>query len=108
MLDPFSGMGTSALTACGMGLQGTGIEIMPVGNLAARAITAASNGLEADAVRAASDRLLGAISRERYKEAFLFPHVPITMHAFRKPRRGTWQSPANSRTGSQAPSSGPS
>ena len=82
VLDPFSGIGTSALTACGMGLQGTGIEIMPVGNLAARAITAASNGLEADDIRAASDRLLGAISRERYNEAFLFPHVPITMHAF--------------------------
>ena len=80
VLDPFSGVGTSVLTACGMGLRGTGIEIMPVGNLAARAISAASNGLEASAT--ASADLLKAISRENYDHNFLFPHVPITKRAF--------------------------
>ena len=33
VLDPFSGIGTVPLTAVGQGLQGTGIEIMPVGAL---------------------------------------------------------------------------
>ena len=82
VLDPFSGAGTSVLTACGMGLRGTGIEIMPVGNLAARAIGFASNGVEARAVSSASSGLLEAISRESYEDAFLFPHVAITEHAF--------------------------
>ncbi len=82
VLDPFSGVGTSVLTACGMGLRGTGIEIMPVGNLAARAISAASNGLEASATASASADLLKAISRENYDHNFLFPHVPITKRAF--------------------------
>ena len=82
VLDPFSGAGTSVLTACGMGLQGTGIEIMPVGNLAARAIAAASNGLETSVLAAASSSLLEAVSRESYDDDFLFPHVAITERAF--------------------------
>ena len=81
-LDPFSGVGTSVLTACGMGLQGIGIEIMPVGNLAARAISAASNDLEPGALAAVSDGLLEAVSQEGYDADFLFSHVPITRHAF--------------------------
>ena len=36
VLDPFSGIGTTALTARRMGRQATGIEIMPVGNLVAQ------------------------------------------------------------------------
>ena len=82
VLDPFSGVGTSALTACGMGLQGTGIELMPVGNLAARAISAASNGLDIGIVADASVQLLEAVSRESCDESFSFPHVQITQHAF--------------------------
>ena len=38
VLDPFSGIGTTPLVAAGRGLQGTGIEIMPVGVLANMAI----------------------------------------------------------------------
>ncbi len=82
VLDPFSGSGTSVLTACGMGMSATGIEIMPVGNLAGRAIAAASNGLDAAAMEAACSGLLAAITRDGYDREFLFPHVPITKHAF--------------------------
>ena len=30
VLDPFTAIDTTPLTACGMGLRGTGIELMPV------------------------------------------------------------------------------
>ena len=38
---PFAGIDTTPLTACGMGLRGTGIEFMPVGLLVAQGIAAA-------------------------------------------------------------------
>ena len=82
VLDPFSGAGTSVLTAGSMGVSGTGIEIMPIGNLAARAIGAAANGLQPDLLAQASNAMLEAISRADYDARFLFPHVPITEHAF--------------------------
>ena len=82
VLDPFSGAGTTALTAGSMGILGTGIEIMPIGNLAARAIAATANGLEADGFAKASGAMLGAISRDGYDDGFRFPHVPITEYAF--------------------------
>ncbi len=82
LLDPFSGAGTSPLTAGGMGISATGIEIMPIGNLAARAITAAANNLELDRLANASEALLETISQLGYDDRFLFPHVPITMRAF--------------------------
>ena len=82
LLDPFSGAGTSVLTASGMGLQGTGIEIMPVGNLAAHAIAAAANGLEPGTLAEASSGLLDRISQEGCDDAFRFPHVAITRRAF--------------------------
>ena len=82
LLDPFSGAGTSVLTAGGMGLQGTGIEIMPVGNLAAHAIAAAANGLEPGTLAEASSGLLDRISQESCDDAFRFPHVAITRRAF--------------------------
>lgn len=61
VLDPFSGAGTTALTAMRMGAQATGIEMLPVGNVAAQAIAHAANGLS---VRAFRDAALA--------------HVPIT------------------------------
>ena len=82
VLDPFSGSGTSVLTAGSMGIPGTGIEIMPIGNLAARAIAAVSNGLEPDRFAKASNAVMEAISQGDYNDRFLFPHVPITEHAF--------------------------
>ena len=82
VLDPFSGAGTSVLTAGSMGIQGTGIEIMPIGNLAARAISAVSNGLEPDRFVKASNAIVDAVSQNDYDDRYLFPHVPITKHAF--------------------------
>ena len=82
MLDPFSGAGTSALTAGSIGIPGTGIEIMPIGNLAARAIAAAANNIDPDSLAQASNAIAAAISQESYDYSFLFPHVPITERAF--------------------------
>ncbi len=82
LLDPFSGAGTSVLTAGSMGIPGTGIEIMPIGNLAARAISAVSNGLEPDGFVKASNGIIEAVSQDHYNDRYLFPHVPITKHAF--------------------------
>ena len=82
MLDPFSGVGTSVLIAGSMGIPGTGIEIMPIGNLAARAIAAAANGLEPERLAQASKAIADAIAQGDYNNSFLFPHVPITRHAF--------------------------
>ena len=82
LLDPFSGVGTAVITAGGMGLAGTGIEIMPVGNLAARAIAAAANGLRPEDFAAAAGELLACLSQDAGDSAFAFPHVPITQYAF--------------------------
>ena len=45
VLDPFAGIGTTALIAAGRGLQATGIEVMPVGVLAGAGVAAAADGL---------------------------------------------------------------
>ena len=83
VLDPFAGIGTTALIAAGRGLQATGIEIMPVGVLAGAGVAAAANGLS----RAALDETANAI-RKRLASArpaapeHAFPHVRITEAAF--------------------------
>ena len=82
VLDPFSGAGTAVLTAGSMAIPGTGIEIMPVGNLAARAIAIAANGLEPRNLAEASKACWRQFRRIGYDDRFLFPHVPITNHAF--------------------------
>ena len=82
LLDPFSGAGTSVLSAGSMGIPGTGIEIMPIGNLAARAVAAAANGLEPARLGQASKAIVEAVSQSGYDDRFLFPHVPITERAF--------------------------
>ena len=81
-LDPFSGTGTAPLTAGSMGMDGTGIEIMPVGNLSARAIVAAANGLHCNHFIQASNDLIDSLLSDKYDAAFLFPHIPITERAF--------------------------
>ena len=82
VLDPFSGTGTTALTAAGMGIPGTGIEIMPIGNLAARAIAAASIGIDSGQLSKVSIEMAEAISKKDYSERFVFPHIQITDRAF--------------------------
>ena len=82
VLDPFSGSGTTVLTASSMGMGGTGIEIMPIGNLSARAIIAAANGPSYNDYMRASNSLMDALSCGRYDDSLLFPHVPITELAF--------------------------
>ena len=82
VLDPFSGAGTAPLTAGSMGMHGTGIEIMPIGNLLARAIVAAANGLHYRSFVEASTALINALSCDEYQPALLLQHVPITEQAF--------------------------
>ena len=82
VLDPFSGSGTAPLTASNMGMDGTGIELMPVGNLSARAIVAAANGLHYSDFIQASEELIESLLCDRYEDASLFQHIPITERAF--------------------------
>ena len=82
VLDPFSGAGTAPLTAGSVGMQGVGIEIMPIGNLLARSIAVAANGLRQEDVNQASKDLIGALSRTGHDADLMFRHVPITEHAF--------------------------
>lgn len=81
-LDPFSGSGTAPLTASCMGMESTGIEIMPVGNLSARAIVAAANGLRYDNFFYVWQELIDSLSSKEYEVDDLFQHIPITQHAF--------------------------
>lgn len=80
VLDPFSGIGTTALTAGALRIAATGIEIMPVGNLAARAISCGANGMEPQELAAAASALLNHISRGN--RGVNFPHLRITEGAF--------------------------
>ncbi len=83
VLDPFSGIGTAPLTAAGMGLSGTGIEIMPVGVMAARAMSIASNGLGRSKFESAGEAMLERISSNRKAaQRHRFKHVRITERAF--------------------------
>ena len=82
VLDPFAGIGTTALVASGEGRQATAIEIMPVGVRTARAIVHAANDVDRAAIEAAGGALLKSLRNSEAPTAFRFPHVPITRHAF--------------------------
>ncbi len=85
VLDPFAGIGTTAMVAAGARRCATGIEIMPVGVRAARAIAWVGNGTDPDDIEKWGGRLLHAVSEGRGKKvepAFRFPHVPIAERAF--------------------------
>ena len=83
VLDPFAGLGTAPLAAAGAGRDAIGIEILPVGARAARAIALVANGVGAERIAAGRDALLAALDRPGgAPEAFRFPHVPITERAF--------------------------
>lgn len=85
ILDPFSGAGTTAITAMSMGLQGTGIEILPFGNMVARSVAHAANGLSTKEFHATSQALLHAASSKNCNRQYALKHIPITVKAF--PRR---------------------
>ena len=82
VLDPFSGMGTTALTASRRGREATGIEVMQVGNLVARAITAVANGIDPRHLSDASQGLLDYLEHGVPDSEHAFPHVRITRGAF--------------------------
>ena len=82
VLDPFSGIGTTVLTASAGKKRATGIEIMPIGNLAAKAIACSANGVAAKELNRAASGLLNHVSRGAGEEAFRFPHIRITAGAF--------------------------
>ena len=82
VLDPFSGMGTTALTASRRGHEATGIEAMQVGNLVARAITAVANGIDPRHLSDASRGLLDYLEHGIPDSGHAFPHVRITRGAF--------------------------
>lgn len=82
VLDPFSGMGTTALTASRRGREATGIEVMPVGNLVARAITAVADGIDPRHLADASRGLLDYLEHGVADPEHAFPHVRITRGAF--------------------------
>ena len=83
VLDPFAGIGTTALVAAARGECATGIEIMPVGVRAAQAISWVANQQNMDAFKRAAKRLLGAVAGNGDAPAQCrFPHVPITSRAF--------------------------
>ena len=82
VLDPFSGMGTTALTASWRGRDATGIEAMQVGNLVARAITAVANGVDPRHLSDASRGLLDYLEHGVPDPEHAFPHVRITRGAF--------------------------
>jgi len=83
VLDPFSGIGTTPLAAAGRGLQGSGIEIMPVGVLANMAIAHVSNGLQRTSFEKEGQSLLEWIrSSRKPDQKYAFRHVRITEAAF--------------------------
>ena len=85
VLDPFSGIGTTPLTAAGCGLKGVGIEIMPVGVLTAKALAHAANGLDWETMEKEGQSLIECVeSNRKPSKEHAFRHVRITESAFPK------------------------
>ena len=83
VLDPFAGIGTTALVAAGSGRRATAVEIMPVGVRTARAVSSIAGRIGPSAVEAAGAELLRSLkSGGSPPDACRFQHVPITEHAF--------------------------
>lgn len=82
LLDPFSGAGTAPLTAGSLGINAMGVELMPVGNLLARSISAASNGIMVGELHKTAQELIDSLSCSGPSADFAFPHIPITERAF--------------------------
>lgn len=82
VLDPFAGIGTTALEAAGHGSDAMGIEIMPVGVIAGTAIAEAANGLRVNAFEKEADNFLEFVRSNKSASRYSFPHVRITGGAF--------------------------
>ena len=83
VLDPFAGIGTTALVAAGRGIEATGVEIMPIGVLAGAGVAAAANGLSRGAMDETANAIRKRIASARPAAAgHAFPHVRITEAAF--------------------------
>ena len=80
VLDPFSGIGTTPLVASSLGMGSIGIDIMPVGNMTARAIVATTNDVKPERLSAAFGDMLGRLRTGRAN--IPFGHVRITERAF--------------------------
>ena len=83
VLDPFSGIGTTPLIAAEKGIRAVGIEILPVGVLAGKAIATAANGLQKAPFKEAATLLLDYLHSDKTAPAeYAYPHVRITEAAF--------------------------
>ena len=82
VLDPFSGMGTTALTAAASSRHAIGIEIMPVGNLTAQAISKVANGIAISKLKRKAAEFIEYVGDERAAAQHCFPHLNITRNAF--------------------------
>ena len=83
VLDPFGGIGTTALTAAANGRVSYSIELMPVGVRCGKAIMLVANRFNRGDVEAYGEVLLQAVRKNgSVPERFRFPHVPITRCAF--------------------------
>ena len=80
VLDPFSGIGTTPLTATRLGMKSLGMDIMPVGNMTARAIVAAANDVNQKQLSTAFAKLLNYLRTGTARAPF--NHVRITLQAF--------------------------
>ena len=78
VLDPFAGVSTTLLVAQEFGIDATGIEVMPIGEVVWQAKSHASqyDVSELQAIREWIKSTPPKMSQE------FFPHVPITQHAF--------------------------
>ena len=82
VLDPFAGICTTPLVASSKGLQANGIEIMPIGVLAGKAMAEAANGLSRGKFVHQAHALLKEIRTRQSATHYSFPHVRITEGAF--------------------------
>ena len=80
VLDPFSGIGTTALVASGLGMKSVGIDVMPVGNTMARAIMSAANDVDSGHLTVAFSALQKHLTHGTGMEPL--GHVNITRHAY--------------------------
>jgi DNA modification methylase len=82
VLDPFSGVGTTALVAASKGMSAVGMDIMPVGNMTASAIIAAAIEVDPKQLVAIFSDMLEYMKHGTCETPF--NHVRITRLAFHK------------------------